>query len=62
MDDTTYNLVLTERQLRALQGMLETYCDLQREVHNHPPDHSLFTQTQRDLFTAIDALSAEAEQ
>jgi hypothetical protein len=62
MDDITFTLTLTARQLWALQGMLDTYCELQREVHNHPPDETLFTQTQRDLFDAIYALSSEAEQ
>jgi hypothetical protein len=42
--------ILTEKQLLVLQDMLYVYKDLQEEVHNYPPEDTLFTQTQFELF------------
>jgi len=46
--------ILTEKQLLVLQDMLYVYKDLQEEVHNYPPEDTLFTQTQFELFDLFD--------
>jgi len=42
--------LLTEKQLTALRDMLYVYKDLQNEVHNYPPEDTLFTKTQFEIF------------
>lgn len=46
--------LLNEKQLTALRDMLYVYKELQSEVHNYPPEDTLFTQTQRELFDIFD--------
>ena len=47
-----------DKEFAALQDMLQTYRDLQEEVHGCPEDDAtLFTATQRRLFTRFDVIS-----
>jgi hypothetical protein len=46
--------LLNEKQLNALRDMLDVYKELQKEVHNYPPEDTLFTQTQREIFEIFD--------
>ena len=47
-----------DKEFAALQDMLQTYRDLQEEVHEYPDDEaSIFTATQRRLFTRFDVIS-----
>jgi hypothetical protein len=46
--------LLNEKQLNALRDMLYVYKELQKEVHNYPPEDTLFTQTQREIFEIFD--------
>jgi len=46
--------LLNEKQLLALRDMLYVYKDLQQEVHNYPPEDTLFTQSQREVFEIFD--------
>lgn len=42
---------LTDKQLLVLQDMIFTYKEFVNEVYNYPDEDTLFTQTQRELFT-----------
>ena len=46
--------LLNEKQLTALRDMLYVYKDLQNEVHNYPPEDTLFTKTQFEIFDIFD--------
>ena len=46
--------LLNEKQLTALRDMLYLYKDLQNEVHNYPPEDTLFTKTQFEIFDIFD--------
>lgn len=46
--------LLNEKQLAALRDMLYVYKDLQSEVHNYPPEDTLFTKTQFEIFDIFD--------
>jgi hypothetical protein len=47
-----------DKEFAALQDMLQTYRDLQEEVHGCPEDDAmLFTAVQRRLFTRFDVIS-----
>jgi hypothetical protein len=46
--------LLNEKQLTALRDMLYVYKELQSEVHNYPPEDTLFTQTQFEIFDIFD--------
>ena len=56
MVDTILSIeeVLTEKQLTALQDILYFYKEFQNELYNYPPEDSLFTQTQQELFDIFD--------
>jgi hypothetical protein len=56
MIDTILSIeeVLTEKQLTALQDILCFYKEFQNELYNYPPEDTLFTQTQRELFDIFD--------
>ena len=56
MIDTILSIeeVLTEKQLTALQDILYFYKEFQNELYNYPPEDTLFTQTQRELFDIFD--------
>ena len=46
--------LLNEKQLAALRDMLYVYKGLQSEVHNYPPEDTLFTKTQFEIFDIFD--------
>lgn len=46
--------LLNQKQLTALRDMLHVYKELQNEVHNYPPEDTLFTQTQFQIFEIFD--------
>jgi hypothetical protein len=45
---------LTEKQLFALRDILYHYKEFQLELYEYPPEDTLFTQTQRELFDIFD--------
>ena len=48
----------TASELYALQDILQSYAELQEEVHDYPEDPAkLFTLTQRKLFGRFDVFS-----
>jgi hypothetical protein len=46
--------ILTEKQMTSLQDMLSQYKEFQEELYNYPEPETLFTETQRQLFTLFD--------
>lgn len=42
---------LTDKQLLALEDILSVYKEFENEKYNYPDEDTLFTQTQRELFT-----------
>jgi hypothetical protein len=46
--------ILTEKQMTSLQDMLSHYKEFQEELYNYPDPDTLFTKTQRELFTIFD--------
>lgn len=46
--------LLNEKQLNALRDMLYAYKELHSEVHNYPPEDTLFTKTQFEIFDIFD--------
>lgn len=47
---------LNDKQLLALQDMLQHYKEFQEELYKYPEPNTLFTQTQLDLFSLFDIL------
>lgn len=45
---------LTEKQLTALRNILYFYKEFENELYNYPPEDTLFTKTQRELFDIFD--------
>jgi hypothetical protein len=45
---------LTEKQLTALRDILYFYKEFQNELYKYPPEDTLFTQTQFELFEIFD--------
>ena len=45
---------LTDKQLAALRDMLYHYKEFQEEIYDYPEPDTLFTKTQRELFTIFD--------
>jgi hypothetical protein len=45
---------LTDKQLLALQDMLQHYKEFQEELYEYPDPQTLFTQTQFELFSLFD--------
>ena len=50
----TIEEVLTEKQLTALRDIMYFYKEFYLELYKYPPEDTLFTQTQRDLFDLFD--------
>lgn len=49
---------LTDKELSTLQDMLQHYREFQEELYqNHDNPETLFTPTQRQLFTKFDVVS-----
>lgn len=46
--------LLNEKQLNALRDILYFYKEFQSELYNYPPEDTLFTQTQREVFDIFD--------
>jgi hypothetical protein len=46
--------ILTEKQMTSLRDMLSHYKEFQEELYNYPEPNTLFTKTQRELFTIFD--------
>jgi hypothetical protein len=46
--------ILTEKQLTALRDIMYFYKEFQQELYEYPPEDTLFTQTQRELFDIFD--------
>lgn len=45
---------LSEKQLTALRDILYFYKEFQNELYNYPPEDTLFTKTQFELFEIFD--------
>ena len=56
MLDTVLSIeeVLTEKQLLALRDILYHYKEFQLELYEYPPEDTLFTKTQQELFDIFD--------
>lgn len=50
----TIEEVLTEKQLTALRDIMYFYKEFELELYDYPPEDTLFTQTQRQLFDIFD--------
>jgi hypothetical protein len=50
----TIEEVLTEKQLLALQEIMYFYKEFELELYDYPPEDTLFTKTQRELFDIFD--------
>jgi hypothetical protein len=46
--------ILTEKQLTALRDILYFYKEFELELYEYPPEDTLFTKTQRELFDIFD--------
>jgi len=46
--------ILTEKQMTSLRDMLSHYKEFQEELYQYPEPNTLFTKTQRELFTIFD--------
>jgi len=46
--------MFTEDQLASLRNMLIHYREFQEELYNYPEPHTLFTETQREIFDLMD--------
>lgn len=56
MIDTVLTIeeVLTEKQLTALRDIMYFYKEFELELYEYPPEDTLFTKTQRELFDIFD--------
>ena len=50
----TMEEILTEKQLTALRDILYFYKEFELELYEYPPEDTLFTKTQRELFEIFD--------
>jgi hypothetical protein len=50
----TMEEILTEKQLTALRDILYFYKEFELELYEYPPEDTLFTKTQRELFDIFD--------
>lgn len=46
--------VLGDKQLTALRDILYFYKEFQGELYDYPPEDTLFTKTQQELFDIFD--------
>jgi hypothetical protein len=49
--------VFTEKEFKTLQDMILFYKEFQSELYDYPEENTLFTETQRKLFSAFDIAS-----
>jgi len=56
MIDTVLTIeeILTEKQLTALRDIMYFYKEFELELYEYPPEDTLFTKTQRELFDIFD--------
>jgi len=56
MIDTVLTIeeILTEKQLTALRDIMYFYKEFELELYDYPPEDTLFTKTQRELFDIFD--------
>lgn len=50
----TIEEILTEKQLTTLRDMIYFYKEFEMELYDYPPEDTLFTKTQRELFDIFD--------
>lgn len=50
----TIEEVLTEKQLTALRDIMYFYKEFELELYDYPPEDTLFTKSQRELFDIFD--------
>ena len=50
----TIKEILTEKQLTALRDIMYFYKEFELELYDYPPEDTLFTKTQRELFDIFD--------
>lgn len=50
----TIEEILTEKQLTALRDIMYFYKEFEMELYDYPPEDTLFTKTQRELFDIFD--------
>ena len=46
--------LLNEKQLNALRDILYFYKEFENELYNYPPEDTLFTKTQFEIFDIFD--------
>lgn len=46
--------LLSEKQLNALRDILYFYKEFENELYNYPPEDTLFTKTQFEIFDIFD--------
>jgi hypothetical protein len=49
--------VFNEKEFKTLQDMILFYKEFQSELYDYPEENTLFTETQRKLFSAFDIAS-----
>lgn len=49
--------VFNEKEFKTLQDMILFYKEFQSELYDYPEENTLFTETQRKLFSAFDVES-----
>ena len=56
MIDTVLTIeeILTEKKLTALRDIMYFYKEFELELYEYPPEDTLFTKTQRELFDIFD--------
>jgi len=63
MEPTTKNMldtvlmiedILSTKQMTALRDILYFYKEFELELYKYPPEDTLFTETQRELFKIFD--------
>ena len=50
----TIEEILTEKQLTTLRDIMYFYKEFELELYDYPPEDTLFTKTQRELFDIFD--------
>ena len=50
----TIEEILTEKQLTALRDIMYFYKEFELELYEYPPEDTLFTKSQRELFYIFD--------
>jgi len=51
--------VCNEKEFKTLQDMILFYKEFQSELYDYPEENTLFTETQRKLFSAFDIASSD---